>query len=254
MQCDFSENLTRNILVTLKFSGMKYHGWQIQKNALSVQEVFQDALYSVLGMSTDIKGCSRTDAGVHANMYCVSFKTCKSTPCDRLIFAINNFLPSDVAVTGCNEVDLNFHARYSCKGKEYVYKIWNNKIRDPFLVGHAFHYWYHIDERLLNDESKAFIGKHDFKSFCTSDSRNSENFVRTVNDFSVKRYGDMVEFKVSADGFLYNMVRIMVGTLLAVQQGRIKKGKISEIILLKDRGKAGPTAQACGLYLNKVFY
>lgn len=254
MQCHFSEDLTRNILVTLKFSGVNYHGWQIQKNALSVQEVFQDALYKVLGTNTEIKGCSRTDSGVHANMYCVNFKTSKRIPCDRLIFAINNFLPSDIAVTGCNEVDLNFHARYSCKGKEYVYKLWNHKIRDPFLVGHAFHYWYHIDECMLDAESKAFIGKHNFKSFCTLDSRSSENFVRTVDDFSVKRYGDMIEFKVSADGFLYNMVRIMVGTLLAVQQGRIKKSKISEIILSEERAKAGPTAQACGLYLNKVFY
>lgn len=254
MQCEFPQNMMRNILVTIKYSGVNYHGWQIQKNALSVQEVFQQALYKILEHEVDIKGCSRTDAGVHANMYCINFKTTRDIPCERFIFAINRFLPNDIAVVDCKEVDEDFHARYSCKGKEYVYKIWNHKIRDPFLVGHALHYWYPINEKELDEESKAFIGKHNFKSFCTIDSRDSENFVRTVRDFNVTRNGDMIEFKVSANGFLYNMVRIMVGTLLAIQHGKIKKNQISKIILEKDRAKAGPTARACGLYLNKVFY
>lgn len=254
MQCCGEGVKERNILVTIKYSGKNYHGWQIQKNALSVQEVFQNALYKIIEKNTDIKGCSRTDTGVHANMYCISFKTKKNISCKKLIFAINRFLPDDIAVIDCCEVNESFHARYSCVGKEYIYKIWNNKIRDPFLIGHVFHYWYPIDEKLLDMASKAYIGKHDFKSFCTIDNRESENLIRTVKDFEVKRDGDMVIMRVSADGFLYNMVRIMVGTLLAVQHGRIPADGIRKVILSRDRSKAGPTAQACGLYLNRVFY
>lgn len=249
-----TESNIRNILVTICYDGKKYHGWQIQQNALSVQEVFQNALKKVIGEFVDIKGCSRTDSGVHANMYCISVKIAHNIPCERLRAALNRYLPKDIAVTDCREVAINFHARYSCLGKEYVYKIWNTEVRNPFLDGYALHYWYPLDVEMLNRAAQSYAGSHDFTSFCTLDNRERGDMVRTVRRFEVSRKGNLVTMTVEADGFLYNMVRIMVGTLLRVAQGKIKPDEVSAIIQACDRSKAGPTAQPCGLYLNRVFY
>ena len=244
----------RNLLLTIAYDGRAYHGWQIQENARSVQEVFQGALRQVIGDDFDVKGCSRTDSGVHANQYCISLKTGHRIPCERLVAALNRFLPMDMAVKGCRSVSLDFHARYSCKGKEYQYLIWNDPVRNPFLDGRAFHYWYPLDTDMLNQAAQAFVGKHDFTSFCTLDHRERDNMERTVKCCSVSREGSLVTFRVEADGFLYNMVRIMVGTLLRIAQGKIPEDGIPAILEAKDRSKAGPTARACGLYLNRVFY
>lgn len=243
----------RNLLIKIAYDGMNYHGWQIQNNALTVQEVFQNALFSIID-KTDIKACSRTDTGVHAREFCISFKTDSTIPEKRLVSALNHYLPEDVAVFSCEEVPEDFHARYSCKGKEYQYEIWNNAVRDPFKSKHILHYWYELDEKLLNEAAKFYIGSHNFTSFCTMDSRDIGDMVRTVSKAEVAREGDKVVFTVAADGFLYNMVRIMVGTLLRVQQGKIKLEDIKGIIESKNRQLAGPTAPAHGLYLNKVYY
>lgn len=244
----------RNLLLTISYDGKAFHGWQIQKNALAVQEVFQNALYNIIGGYADIKGCSRTDSGVHANMYCISLKTDHPIPEERLKAALNRHLPLEVAVYDCRQVGEDFHARYSCKSKQYIYKIWNSEVRNPFLNGYALHYRYKIDERQLHRAAQAFVGKHDFTSFCTLDKREKGDFVRDVKMFSVERNGDLVTMTVEADGFLYNMVRIMVGTLLRVQQGKIPEDGIGDIIEKQDRKFAGPTAPACGLYLNRVNY
>lgn len=245
---------TRNILVILSYDGSRYHGWQVQKNALTVQEVFQNALEKIINEKVDIKGCSRTDTGVHANMYAVNFKTSSKIRCENIIYALNRFLPKDIAAIKSSEVPLDFHARYSCKGKEYIYKIWNNKIRNPFINNRALHYWYPLDENYLNSAAQMFIGSHDFTSFATLDKRETKNMIRNIEKFNVYRNGDMVEFKVKADGFLYNMVRIMSGTLLRIAQNKIKPEDIPRIIESKNRKNAGPTAPPEGLYLNKVFY
>ncbi len=254
MQHIYTERNLRNLLITISYDGKCFHGWQIQQNAYTVQEAFQNALSKIIGSDFDLKGCSRTDSGVHANMYCLSVKTAHPIPAQRLKAALNRWLPLSIAVMDCAEVDDDFHARYSCKSKEYIYKIWNSEVRNPFLDGYALHYRYKIDENLLNNAAQAYLGSHDFTSFCTQDSREPGDMTRTVKHFSVTRDGDMVTMKVEADGFLYNMVRIMVGTLLRVQQGKIKPDEIPSIIEKKDRSFAGPTAQACGLYLNKVYY
>ena len=244
----------RNLLLTLSYCGKNLHGWQIQDNALTVQEVFQDALYQIIHERPDIKGCSRTDSGVHANMYCVSMKIEHPITENHLMMAMNRYLPDDVAVTQVRRVEDDFHARYSCKGKEYVYKVWNSRVRNPFLHDLALHYRYEMDVEKLNQEAQAFVGNHDFTSFCTLDKREKGDFTRTVKYFTVQREGELVTFTVAADGFLYNMVRIMVGTLLAMNNGRIPFGTLSDIIKAENRKAAGPTAPACGLYLNKVFY
>ncbi len=245
----------RNILVTIMYDGKRYHGWQVQENADSVQEQFQKALSEVIGERPDIKGCSRTDAGVHANMYCISFHTGHSIPADRLPLALNRFLPADIAAIDARDVDDDFHARYSCLGKEYIYKINNARMRNPFLEGYALHYWQKIDESAMNEAAKHFLGRHDFTSFCTIDPhRKKGDFHRTVKNISVKRDGDIVTVTIEADGFLYNMVRIIVGTLLYTAQGKISPSDIPAIIDALDRSKAGPTAPPEGLYLNRVFY
>lgn len=254
MQSLYSGSNLKNLLITISYDGRPFHGWQIQQNALTVQEVFQNSLTKIIGSEFDVKGCSRTDSGVHANMYCISLKITHPILPERLKAALNRWLPKSVAVLDCIEVPLDFHARYSCVSKEYIYKIWNNEVRNPFLDGYALHYRYKIDENLLNNAAQAYVGYHDFSSFCTLDSREKGDMRRNVMSFSVMRDGDLVTMKVEADGFLYNMVRIMVGTLLRVQQGKINTDEISKIIEKKDRSFAGPTAQACGLYLNRVNY
>jgi tRNA pseudouridine(38-40) synthase len=156
----------RNLLLVIRYDGARYHGWQVQQNAVTVQQVFQDALERILGERPDVKGCSRTDAFVHALEFCVSFRTERGIPCGRLVGALNHFLPEDIAVLSCREVPVEFHARYSCTGKEYQYLIWNRKERDPFLRGRALHYWYPLDLGRLNRAAAFFLGAHDFTSFC----------------------------------------------------------------------------------------
>lgn len=240
--------------MTISYDGANYHGWQIQQNAVAVQQVFQEALGRVLGEKPDIKGCSRTDSFVHAREYCISLKTEHTIPCERLVGALNHFLPDDIAVWSCREVPMDFHARYSCTGKEYVYEIWNNPVRDPFLRRRALHYWYPLDLERLNEAAACFLGTHDFTSFCTLDTRERGDMTRTVTKAAVRREGDLVLFTVAADGFLYNMVRIMVGTLLRVAQGQLEPPDVAKAIEAKDRKAAGPTAPPYGLYLNRVFY
>lgn len=247
--------ISRNIMMTLSYDGSNYHGWQVQKNAITVQEVFQKALEKVLKHKVEIKGCSRTDSGVHANMYTVSFVTFNKIKCENLVLATNKFLPGDIAVTSCKEVEKNFHARYSCTGKEYIYRIWNKKTKNPFLKNYAFHYWYNLDINILKNTTKYFLGTHDFTSFATLDKRDPKNMVRTIEYLEIYSPKDgLIEIKIKADGFLYNMVRIIVGTLLRVAQGKIKPNDIENIIKSKNRSLAGPTIPATGLYLNKVFY
>lgn len=243
----------RNLLFTLSYDGTAYHGWQIQKNGISVQEVLQDAFETVLGVRGNVVGCSRTDAGVHANRYYFNMRTQSSLPCPRLVGALNANLPFDIAVTSCREVDYDFHARYDCISKQYIYKIWNSPIRDPFKNGYSLHYPHAIDTQMLSNEAKAFVGEHDFASFCSAHSK-IKSTVRNVSQLTVERFDDDVYLTVEADGFLYNMVRIMTGTLLKIAQGKIEKGAIPGILESKDRSRAGTTAPGHGLYLNEVKY
>lgn len=244
----------RKLLLTLRFDGRAFHGWQVQKNAPTVMQAFQMALEELLKEKTDIKGCSRTDSGVSAAMYCVSFETSCAIPCERLVVALNTKLPYTIAATGCREVAGDFHARYSCKGKRYCYRILNAPVRDPFWNGLALHITQPLDAALMDAQSKGFIGQHDFAAFRNSNACNGDDTVRTVFDCSVTRQGDMIEFSVSGDGFLYNMVRIMAGTLLDIARGNLPENSILDIIASKQRERAGFTAPAAGLMLMEVFY
>ena len=244
----------RNLLLKIAYNGENYHGWQVQQNAVAVQAVFQEALYRVVGERPDLKGCSRTDSGVHAREFCISVKTESPVPAERMVSALNHYLPQDIAVLSCEEMPQDFHARYSCAGKLYRYEIWNDPVRDPFLENKVLHYWYPLDKALLNKAAAHYVGTHDFSSFCTVDRRLKGDLTRTITLANVFREDKKVVFEVCGDGFLYNMVRIMVGTLLRVQQGKILPQDIPQIIEGKNRELAGPTAPPQGLYLQKVFY
>ena len=240
-------------LLTLKYIGTHYHGWQVQDNALAVQPVIQDALCEMFPHRPGVTGCSRTDSGVHANMYCCHFDSHLERDPFGVICSVNRNLPDDIAVTDCKIVDDDFHARYSVKSKEYIYRIYNGVHRDPFAHNLSYHYRFPLNVEAMHAAAQHYIGRYDFSSFCAQNAKEGDK-TRTVYAASVTRNGDFVEFRVSADGFLYNMVRIMVGTLLRVSQGKFAVEDIPAIIAACDRDKAGPTAPPEGLYLNQVFY
>lgn len=241
-------------LLTIKYDGSNYCGWQVQPNAVSVQSTVQKALIDLLGEpDLTVTGCSRTDSGVHANMFCLHFDSNTTIPDERIPFALNIKLPEDISAVDCKTVADDFHARYSSKGKTYIYKIYNSKLPDPFKKKYYLQVDRHIDEVMLNIACKAFLGTHDFKGFCSAGSSVIDT-VRTVSDCKVERFGDDVVISITANGFLYNMVRIIVGTLLDVNFGKIDGDKLSEIIDSCDRDRAGATARPHGLYLEKVHY
>lgn len=243
----------KRLLITIRYDGYNYHGWQVQNNAVTVQEIVQNAIEKVFQKRLDVIGCSRTDSGVHANMYCFSVDTDMNISCENVIMALNTFLPNDVAAYDCRKVNLDFHPRYNCVSKKYVYKIYNGKYRNPFYDRYAFWYKYDLDVEYLNKEIQAFLGTHDYSGFCSIKS-DVEDTNRTIYNCSVKRENELVIFEVEGDGFLYNMVRIMVGTMLFIAQGKIKEGELTSIINSCDRKKAGKTAPPNGLYLDNVNY
>ena len=247
----------RNLLFTIRYCGTNYHGFQVQQNGITVCQVFQDAVENLLGRRWAVKGCSRTDAGVHANRFCLSMLVddCVTIGCEGLVRALNVRLPADVAVLECREVPEGFHARYDCKGKRYRYLILNSQVRDPFLEGRAYRFGTAkpLDHQLMHKAAQGFLGQHDFSAFCATGG-SVEDKVRTMMAASVTRQQDLVCFEVTGDGFLYNMVRIMAGTLLDVAMGRTQPEEIGEIIASRDRSRAGMTLPACGLYLDEVFY
>lgn len=245
--------MMKNILLTLRYDGTNYHGWQVQPNAVTVQSRLQDALEQILGVREKVTGCSRTDAYVHADMFCCNLRTQKEIAPEKLQTALNAVLPRDIAVLSAREVPMEFHARYDCVGKSYRYLILNRAVRDPFFENRALHYPWALDAEVLNREAQNFLGTHDFSAFCASKSA-VEDKVRVIRTCSVTRNGDLVEFRVTGNGFLYNMVRIMVGTLLDVQCGKIPCGEIPNLLSGRDRTRAGVTAPPHGLYLHKVYY
>lgn len=243
----------RNLLLTIQYLGTNYAGWQVQQNAVSVQEVLQEALWKILNKRVNIYGCSRTDSGVHANMYCCNFHTESNIPCENIVRALNTKLPYDIVAKSCREVPEKFHARYDVVYKEYIYRIWNEKTSNSFEHMRSLYYPYTLNVEKVNKAAQYFLGEHDFTSFQSLGGKKIST-KRTVFISEVTHEGEMVIFHVAADGFLYNMVRIMVGTLLAVAQGRIEPEDIKKIINAKDRASAFITAPAHGLYLNEVKY
>jgi tRNA pseudouridine38-40 synthase len=238
------------------FDGTNYHGWQIQENALSIFEIFQNAVEKVFGYHSDIKGCSRTDSGVHALCYCANFfvnENLTQKQIYKLPLALNRNLPQDIRVLSRHIVPDEFHSRYSSKGKEYKYFIWNSHIEDPFTLKYHHRISSELNVEDMNAAAEFFIGEHDFSSFMATKSKITD-CRRTVFAAKVEKESDNVIFTVSANGYLYNMVRIMAGTLIKVGLGNTKPEEIKDIILAKSRKASGYTAPAKGLFLTNVFY
>lgn len=241
----------------IKYSGRRFHGFQAQKGLRTVQGELTSSLSSLFGAPVQVTGCSRTDAGVHAIEFCITIETDGADiPPDKLPMASQQFLPEDISIFYTERCDPGFHPRYAARGKEYVYKILNESARDPFLVGYAWHLPRKIDDNGLLRMKRAaehIVGKHDFTSFMSEGSRITDA-VRTVTSLDVSRDGGIIKVTVSADGFLYNMVRIIVGTLTDIAFGRMEPEDMPHILDSKDRASAGTTAPPDGLYLNRVFY
>lgn len=237
----------------MAYRGTAYHGFQRQENAVTVQEIVEECVSRVLDTKTQITGCSRTDAGVHANHFCFSLKTDRTIPTRNFLRGVNGYLPPDISLLSCEDVDDDFHARYSCKAKEYMYLIHCNESKNPFAEDLQYHYRRSMDIELMQKAADHLIGKHDFRSFCSTHTDKVDT-TRTIYSLDIKKDEDLVKVLVKGDGFLYNMVRIIVGTLIYVNEGRISPEEIPEIIRSADRERAGKTAMAHGLYLNRVFY
>lgn len=250
------------IFLKLSYLGTDFCGYQVQNNKRTVQGELNRAMRELFGYECDVTGCSRTDSGVHANMFCATVSKHGESSLeteiksDKLTFAINAHLPNDISVWSAEWIDSGFHPRYDVKYKEYVYQIYNEYVRSPFKEGRAWHIPRVFEtgavER-MNEAAQAFVGKKDFSAFMSNGSH-IESAVRTVMYADVRASDDMILFRVAADGFLYNMVRIMTGTLVDVAFGKLLPSDIEKIIISKKREFAGVTAPPHGLYLNYVEY
>ena len=243
----------RNIALRLKYDGSRYHGWQVQKNDITVCQTMEEALEKVCGHPVKLVGCGRTDAGVHALRYCANFKSDCRIPLDRLPLAINSRLPGDIAVVAAAEAPEDFNAIGSCIKKEYIYKIHNSNIRDPFWEKRVCFYPQHLDMELMQRAAKAFEGTHDFKAV-RSEGTQTKTTVRTVYWCRAEKEGDIITVSICANGFLYNMCRAMVGTMVYASYGKLLPEEIPALLEKGDRRLTGPTMPPQGLYLNRVWY
>ena len=243
----------KNIALKLMYNGTAYHGWQVQKDLPTVAETLEKALSSVCGGRVKVTGCGRTDAGVHAERYVANFRTDSRIPCERLPLAVNTRLPEDIAVAAAFEVDEGFNAIGSCLKKEYTYRIYNSRIHDPFYVDRAYFYPKRLDEAVMDRAARAFEGTHDFRAV-RSVGTETRTTVRTIYYCYVTRSANLLELKVCANGFLYNMVRAITGTALYAAEGKLTPEDIPAILESGNRTLAGPTVPPGGLYLTKLWY
>lgn len=243
----------RNIALCLRYDGSEYHGWQVQKNEISVAQTVEEAIAKVTGEHVRVTGCGRTDAGVHALRYCANFRSETRIPIDRIPLAINSRLPEDIAVLDAVEADESFNAISSCIKKEYIYKILNSNIRDPFLQRRVCFYPQSLDIELMQRAAKAFEGTHDFRAV-RSEGTQTKTTVRTVYWCRAEKEGDIITVSICANGFLYNMCRAMVGTMVYASYGKLLPEDIPALLEKGDRRLTGPTMPPQGLYLNRVWY
>ncbi len=242
-----------NIALILSYDGTAYHGWQIQKNAISVQETVTKAIRSLLGQEIALSGVGRTDAGVHARRYVANFHADCGIPMDRLPLALNARLPMDIAVSGAVLVPDSFDARFQCTRKEYTYLICPGRIRDPFEVHRSYFYPYPLDVDAMERGAQYFVGRQDFAAV-RSVGTPVKSTVREIFYCHADRFGPLIRIRVCADGFLYNMVRAISGTLLYVGQGKIAPEDVSAILASCDREQAGPTLPPHGLFMSRLWY
>ena len=250
------------ILLRISYVGTNYCGYQVQPNGVSIQQKLNEAARALFGFECDIVGCSRTDSGVHANEFCATVskkgtdELATEISVEKIPLAFSAHLPRDICVFDATWVPKDFHARYDVKEKEYIYRFYNRSVRDPFEEGRSCHVPKPMgdgDLIRMQQAAQLLVGTHDFEAYMAQGSK-VESTVRTIYRAEIYREGNVICFRVSANGFLYNMVRILAGTLLAVGQGKLEPLDIERITENKDRSMAGSTMPACGLYLNRVVY
>lgn len=244
----------RNFMLTLSYDGSRYHGWQRQGNTENtIQQRLESALSRVLSQPVEISGSGRTDAGAHAKMQVASFKADTALTADEILAGLRALMPEDIAAHSLTDAPPRFHARLSCTGKTYVYRVQNSPVPNVF----ERKYMYRIDEELdlekMRSAAKLLLGEHDFSAFC-SNKRMKKTAVRRVDEIRIDPLGSELRFTVSGNGFLYNMVRIIVGSLLEVGAQRMTQEALAAALKSKKRENAGPTAPACGLCLYEVRY
>lgn len=242
-----------NIALRLSYNGAAYHGWQTQRNAATVQQTVTDAIEAVLSQRVSLSGVGRTDAGVHARRYVASFHADCSIPMDRLPLALNAQLPPDIAVSAACRVPDCFDARFQCTRKEYTYLISCGRVRDPFLVQRSYFYPFPLDVEAMQRAAQRFVGRQDFAAVRSMGTQ-VKSTVREIFSCEVDAVGSLVRIRVCADGFLYNMVRAISGTLLYAGQGKILPESVADILLSRDREQAGPTLPPGGLYMTRLWY
>lgn len=243
----------KRVKLTVAYDGTNYSGWQVQPNGITIESQLNHHLSELLGEEIHVIGASRTDAGVHARGNVAVFDTSARMPAEKISYAMNTRLPEDIRIQESKEVAADFHPRYCNTVKTYEYKICNRRFPDPCSRLYSLFYYWDLDEKKMQQAADYLVGTHDFTSFCTSKPEVTDR-VRTIYSLGVTRDGDMITVRVRGNGFLYNMVRIIVGTLLLVGSGRMGPEKIPEILEAKDRGQAGDTARAQGLTLVGIEY
>lgn len=242
-------------LLKVAYKGTNYAGWQRQENANSIQEEVEKALSALYKESITVLGASRTDAGVHAlGQICVFNTKNPCIPLGKLPYALNSHLPADISVTFAGEVPYNFHPIFHAKAKTYVYKIYNSEFRNPLLSDISWHVYRKLDIERMEGAARAFVGEHDFSAFCAAGGSAKTSVRRIFSSEVYREEGGLVCFRVNGSGFLYNMVRIMAGTLVYVGLGKLDIDSPARIIESKDRAKAGITAPPAGLCLVEVYY
>lgn len=243
----------RNILIEMSYDGTFYHGFQTQKNGITIQETIENAIEKLTHEKTVIYGCGRTDAGVHALKYYFNFKTASTIPADKFPLALRPLLPCDIILKSGVEVESDFHSRYMIEEKTYMYRILNSVNPDPFLRNYAFFYPIKLNVEKMKEAISLIVGKKDFKCFMASGGQ-VKSTIRTVKDLRIEKNGDLIEIYITADGFLYNMVRIITGTLIGVGNGKITLEQVSNAIKNKKREELGVTVPPQGLFMYDIKY
>ena len=243
----------RNIAMRLRYDGTCYHGWQVQKDQVTVAGTVEAALSKLTGQRIKVTGCGRTDAGVHAESYCANFRTDFTIPADRLPLAINALLPEDIAVTDAVDAPEDFNAILSCLKKEYTYRIVNSRIRDPFRMHRVYFYHPPLKVDVMARAAAAFVGTHDFAAV-RSVGTETKTTVRTVYYCDIEERGGEISMRICADGFLYNMVRAIMGTVIYCSEGKLSPEYIPELLERGDRRLTGPTVPPQGLYMTRIWY
>jgi tRNA pseudouridine38-40 synthase len=243
----------KNIAMRIMFDGSRYHGWQVQKSETTIAGTLEAALSRLCGHPVKIHGCGRTDAGVHAERYCANFKTPSNIPPDRLPLAANSLLPPDIAVQSAVQAPDEFDATLSCIKKEYTYRIINTRVRNPFHSGRAYFYPHTLDIDAMKQAAKHFVGTKDFAAVRSAGTE-TKTTIRTVFWYELEKAGTLLELRACADGFLYNMARAMVGTLLYASEGKISPDDLPYLLERQDRRLTGPTVPPGGLFLTRIWY